>query len=152
VSFKDPKAITVAGATTGATKAALSPPKALVAGFLAGAYIGFGGLLAITVSSGLNPDTWGTLPTLFTGAVFALGLILVVIAGSELLTGNMALVPLAVMRRQASMKALLGNFTWVLIGNLLGGLFVAYFLAVQTGVVTPSCPWSASRGSPPPRP
>jgi len=140
VPYKDPKAITVAGARTGATKAALSPPKAIVAGFLAGAYIGFGGLLAITVSSGLNPDTWGTLPTLFTGAVFALGLILVIIAGSELLTGNMALVPLAVMRRQASVKALLGNFTWVLIGNLLGGLFVAYFLAVQTGVVTAKLP------------
>jgi formate/nitrite transporter len=140
VSFNDPKAITVVGARTGATKAALSPPKALVAGFLAGAYIGFGGLLAITVSSGLNPDTWGTLPTLFTGAVFALGLILVVIAGSELLTGNMALVPLAVMRRQATLKGLLGNFTWVLIGNLLGALFVAYFMGVQTGVLTAKLP------------
>jgi formate transporter len=140
VSFKDPRAITVVGARTGATKAALSPPKALVAGFLAGAYIGFGGLLAITVSSGLNPDTWGTLPTLFTGAVFALGLILVVIAGSELLTGNMALVPLAVMRRQATLKGLVGNFTWVLIGNLLGGLFVAYFMGVQTGVLTAKLP------------
>src|SRR4051795_13572955 len=138
--MKDPKAITAAGTLTGAKKARLAPNKALVAGFLAGAYIGFGGLLAITVSSGLNPDTWGTLPTLFTGAVFALGLILVVIAGSELLTGNMALVPLAVMRRQASLKGLVGNFTWVLIGNLLGGLFVAYFLAVQTGVVTAKLP------------
>ena len=34
----------------------------------AGAYIAFGGLLAISVSSGLDPKTWGTLPTLFTGA------------------------------------------------------------------------------------
>ena len=140
MSFKDPKAITVAGAATGATKAGLSPMKAIVAGFLAGAYIGFGGLLAIAVSSGLKPETWGTLPTLFTGAVFAVGLILVVIAGSELLTGNMALVPLAVMRRQASFKALLGNFTWVLLGNLVGALFVAYFMGVQTGVLTAKLP------------
>jgi formate/nitrite transporter len=140
VAFKDPKKITLAGARTGATKAALSAPKALVAGFLAGAYIAFGGLLAISVSSGLKPETWGTLPTLFTGAVFALGLILVVIAGSELLTGNMALVPLAVMRRQATIRGLLGNFTWVLIGNLAGALFVAYFLGVQTGVLTAKLP------------
>src|SRR5436190_1035847 len=115
MSYKDPKAIMLAGAKTGATKARLAPGKALVAGFLAGAYIAFAGLLAITVSAGLKPEIWGTLPTLFTGSVFALGLILVVVAGSELLTGNMALVPLAWLRGQASMKALVGNFTWVLI-------------------------------------
>jgi formate/nitrite transporter len=140
VPYKTPQAITVAAGTTGATKAALSPPKALVSGFLAGAYIAFGGLVAIAVSSGLDPKTWGTLPTLFTGAVFALGLILVVVAGAELLTGNMALVPLAVMRRQASAGALALNVTVVLIGNLLGSLFVAYFLAVKSGVLTAELP------------
>ena len=140
MSYKTPQAITVAASTTGATKAALSPPKALVSGFLAGAYIAFGGLVAIAVSSGLDPKTWGTLPTLFTGAVFTVGLILVVIAGAELLTGNMALVPLAVMRRQASAGALALNVTVVLIGNLLGSLFVAYFLAVKTGVLTAELP------------
>ena len=65
--YKDPKAITEAGTATGVKKARLAPNKALLAGFLAGAYIGFGGLLAITVSSGLDPERWGTLPTLFTG-------------------------------------------------------------------------------------
>jgi formate transporter len=92
------------------------------------------------VSSGLDPKTWGTLPTLFTGAVFAPGLILVVIAGAELLTGNMALVPMAVMRRQASAGALALNLSVVLIGNLLGSLFVAYFLAVKSGVLTAELP------------
>jgi formate/nitrite transporter len=140
MSFKDPRAITVASAQTGATKAALSPAKATVAGFLGGAYIAFGGLVAISVSSGLKPETWGTLPTLFTGATFALGLVLVVIAGSELLTGNMALVPLAVFRGQASWRALTANFTWVLIGNLIGSLFVAYFLAIKSGVLTAELP------------
>jgi formate/nitrite transporter len=140
VAYKTPQAIAVAAGTTGATKAALSPAKAVVSGFLAGAYIAFGGLVAIVVSSGLDPKTWGTLPTLFTGAVFALGLILCVIAGAELLTGNMALVPLAVMRRQASFGALALNVTCVLIGNLLGSLFVAYFLAVKTGVLTAELP------------
>jgi formate/nitrite transporter len=140
VPYKTPQAIALAAGTTGATKAALSPAKAVVSGFLAGAYIAFGGLVAIAVSSGLDPKTWGTLPTLFTGAVFALGLILVVIAGAELLTGNMALVPMAVMRRQASVGALALNLTCVLIGNLLGALFVAYFLAVKTGVLTAELP------------
>jgi formate transporter len=140
MGYKDPKGITAVAIETGATKAALRWDKALVAGFLAGAYIAFAGLLAITVSSGLDPKTWGTLPTLFTGAVFALGLILVVIAGSELLTGNMALVPLATFGRRVTFAGLSRNLTIVLIGNLLGSLFVAYFLAVQTGVVTAELP------------
>ena len=140
MAFKDPKSITEAGVETGATKAKLSWDKALLAGFLAGAYIAFGALVAISVSSGLDPKTWGTLPTLFAGSVFALGLVLVVIAGAELLTGNMALVPLAAFRGRTTLRALAQNFGWVLIGNLLGSLFVAYFLAVQSGVVTDELP------------
>jgi formate/nitrite transporter len=136
MGFKDPQAIAVAGVETGAKKAVLPWDKALVAGFLAGAYIAFAGLLAITVTAGMDPKTWGGLTTLFTGAVFALGLILVIIAGSELLTGNMALIPLSIFGRSASWGGLSKNFLFVLIGNLVGSLFVAYFLAVKTGVVT----------------
>ncbi len=136
MGFKDPKAITETGIKTGTTKAKLRWDKALVGGFLAGAYIAFGGLLAVTVTSGMNPDIWGSLPTFFAGAVFSLGLILVVIAGSELLTGNMALVPLASFKGRATLRDLVSNFGFVLLGNLAGSLFVAYFLAVQTGVIT----------------
>jgi len=140
MAFKDPKSITEAGVETGATKAKLSWDKALVAGFLAGAYIAFGALLAISVSSGMDPERWGTLPTFFAGTVFALGLILVVVAGSELLTGNMALVPLAAFKGRTSLRRLTENFGFVLIGNLLGSLFVAYFLAIETGVLTEEMP------------
>jgi formate/nitrite transporter len=134
-AFNTPKEIAKSAVETGTTKAKLSWDKALVGGFLAGAYIAFGGLVAVTVSSGLDPEIWGTLPTLFAGTVFALGLVLVVLAGSELLTGNMALVPLAMMRGRVGFRTLTQNFAVVLIGNLLGSLFVAYFLAVQTGVI-----------------
>src|SRR3712207_372706 len=73
---------------------------------------------------------------MFAGAVFALGLILVVIAGSELLTGNFALVPLAAFKGRVKLASLFRNFGLVMIGNLLGSLFVAYFLAVESGVLT----------------
>jgi formate transporter len=136
MSFKDPKAVAEAGTEKGAQKARLSWDKSLVAGFLAGAYIAFGALVAITVSAGLNPEIWGGLQTFFTGSVFSLGLILVLVAGSELLTGNMALVPLAAFRGRASLKDLTHNFAFVLLGNLLGSLFVAYFLAIESGVLT----------------
>lgn len=136
MSFKDPKEITESSIETGTSKAKLSWDKALVASFLAGAYIAFGGLLAITVTSGMPEETWGSLPTLFTGAVFTLGLILVIVAGSELLTGNFFLVPLAAFKSRVGARRLFQNFGFVLVGNLLGSLFVAYFLAVETGVVT----------------
>jgi len=136
MAFKTPQGITEAGITTGTTKANQKAGKMLVGSFLAGAYIAFAGIVAITVSSGLDPKLWGTLPTFFTGIAFVLGLVLVIIAGSELLTGNMALVPLAALKRRVGVGRLVRNFGIVTIGNLLGSLFVAYFLAVKTGVVT----------------
>jgi formate/nitrite transporter len=140
VAFKDPRANTVAGIEVGVNKSRLSLDKMLVSGFLAGAYIAFGGLVAISVSSGLDPKVWGTLPTLFTGAVFALGLVLTVVAGAELLTGNMAMVPLSALKGRISAGHVGLNFTVIFIANLLGSLFVAYFLAVKSGVVTDKLP------------
>jgi formate transporter len=140
MAFKSPDKITEAGIETGVKKAGVTADKALVASFLAGAYIAFGALLAITVTSGMDPEIWGTLPTFFAGAVFSLGLILVVVAGSELLTGNMALLPLAAFSERVPIRRLFPNFGIVLLGNLLGSLFVAYFLAAQSGVITAELP------------
>jgi formate/nitrite transporter len=69
------------------------------------------------------------------GAAFTLGLVLVLIAGSDLATGNMMLVPLSAMRGKITGGDVVKNLTLVLVGNLLGALFVAFFLAVQTGVI-----------------
>jgi formate/nitrite transporter len=135
MSDREPQEMAQAAVATGAKKTHRSWDRVLVSAFLAGAYIAFGALVAITVSSGLDPATWGTLPTLFMGAAFTLGLVLVVIAGSDLATGNMMLVPLSAMRGRISVGDVVRNLTLVLIGNLIGAVFVAYFLAVQTGVI-----------------
>ncbi|MCO1656150.1 formate/nitrite transporter family protein [Pseudonocardia humida] len=135
MTAKQPPEIAAAAVETGTKKAHLRWDKVLVGSFLAGAYIAFGGLVAITVSSGLDPRTWGTLPTLFMGAAFTLGLVLVLVAGSHLLTGNMMLVPISAMQGRLTVADVVRNLTLVLVGNLLGALFVAYFLAVQTGVI-----------------
>jgi formate/nitrite transporter len=132
---REPQEIAQVATEVGAKKTKRSWDRVLVSAFLAGAYIAFGGMVAITVSSGLDPGTWGTLPTLFTGAAFALGLVLVIIAGSDLATGNMMLVPLGAMRGKISFGDVGKNLTLVLIGNLLGSLFVAYFLAIESGVI-----------------
>src|SRR3954453_6151864 len=135
MSDRMPPEIAEAAVASGVNKVEVGVGKLFVGSFLAGAYIAFGGLVAIAVSSGLNPQQWGSLPTLFTGAAFTLGLVLVLIAGSHLLTGNMLLIPIGAMQGRLTWGDILRNFTLVLIGNLAGALFVAYFLAVQTGVI-----------------
>jgi formate/nitrite transporter len=135
MAFMSPPEITRASVELGVHKSQMSAGKMLVGGFLAGAYIAFAGMLAITASAGLDPAKVGGVITLITGSVFTLGLILVVIAGSELLTGNMAMVPIAAFARRVTPGRMSLNFAVVLIGNLLGSLFVAYFLAVQSGVI-----------------
>jgi formate transporter len=130
-----PADIAKAAVESGTAKAHERWDKTLVAAFLAGAYIAFGALVALVTSAGLNVMQWGGIPTLITGVTFSLGLVLVIIAGSDLLTGNMLLVPISYMARRLGFGAIIRNFSLVLIGNLAGALFVAYFLAVQTGVV-----------------
>jgi formate/nitrite transporter len=135
MSAREPQETAEVAVQAGTKKSHRTWDRVLVSSFLAGAYIAFGGLVAITVSSGLDPKTWGTLPTLFTGAAFTLGLVLVLIAGSDLATGNMMLVPLSAMRGKIGLGDVVRNLTLVLLGNLLGALFVAFFLAVQSGVI-----------------
>jgi formate/nitrite transporter len=135
MSAREPQETAQVAVKAGTKKTQRTWDRVLVSSFLAGAYIAFGGLVAITVSSGLDPKTWGTLPTLFTGAAFTLGLVLVLIAGSDLATGNMMLVPLSAMRGKIGMRDVVVNLSLVLLGNLLGAVFVAFFLAVQTGVI-----------------
>ena len=113
--------------------------KTLTGGFLAGAYIAFGALLAVVVSAGL-PKAWGNIPLLITGAAFTVGLMLVVIAGAELATGNMATVGIAVLERRVSIGRYSVHLGVALLGNLLGSLLVAYFLAAKSGVVTQPLP------------
>src|SRR3954470_16794743 len=135
MSAREPQEMAQGAAQTGAKKTQRSWDRVLVSAFLAGAYIGFGGLGGITDLSGVKSPTWDTLPTLFTGTAFTLGLVLVLIAGSDLATGNMMLVPLSAMRGKITAGDVAKNLTLVLLGNLIGALFVAFVLAVQTGVI-----------------
>lgn len=95
-------------------------------GFLGGAFIALGYLLDIRVIGDL-PKEWGSLSSLIGAAVFPVGLILVVLAGAELITGNMMSVAMALFSRKISLKQLAVNWGIVTMMNLIGALFVAYF-------------------------
>lgn len=99
---------------------------------LAGAFIALGAVFATTVAAG----TSGTLPygvaRLLTGLAFCLGLILVVVGGAELFTGN-NLIVMAWASGKATGMALLRNWLVVYIGNFIGslGTAVLVFLGKQ---------------------
>lgn len=126
MAFHNPHHIAEIAVVTGTKKAEMTAGHALILGFLGGAFIALGFLLDIRVTSCL-PKEWGTLNALLGGAVFPLGLILIVMAGGELLTGNMMALPIAVLAKQATVRQLLRNWVFILVSNFIGAIFVAYF-------------------------
>jgi formate transporter len=133
MAFSTPKQIAEKAVQAGMNKEALPLLHKLVLGFLGGAFISLGYLLDIRVIASL-PEEWGTLSTFIGAAVFPLGLILIIIAGAELLTGNMMAVAIAAFARKVSFTGLLVNWFWITIANFIGALFVAYFFGHVAGL------------------
>lgn len=118
----------------GAAKCSLPPDKLLVLGVLAGAFIALGGIFSTVVVTGAEPAL-GFGPTrLLAGVVFSLGLILVVVAGAELFTGN-NLIVMAWAGGRTTTGALLRNWFWVYVGNAFGAVATAE-LVVASGILS----------------
>jgi formate/nitrite transporter len=95
----------------------------LILGILAGAYIGFGGVLATSVTFDL-PQFLGTGFTKFlSGSVFSLGLMLVIIAGAELFTGNNLMIS-SVMTRDITFGKMLKRWGLVYVANFIGSILI----------------------------
>jgi formate/nitrite transporter len=112
----------------GVAKAALPLHRLGTLAALAGAFIGFGAAFWCVAMAGADP---GFGPgRVLGGVVFALGLILVVVGGAELFTGN-ALMVMAAVDRRITFAALLRNWGVVYVGNLAGavGLAIAFGLS-----------------------
>ena len=106
---------------SGVAKARMPVMTVLTLAVLAGAFIALGAAAYTAVMTGADP---GFGPARFLGGVvFSLGLILVVIAGAELFTGN-ALMTLAAVDRRISIAELLRNWLIVYAGNFAGALLV----------------------------
>lgn len=116
--YVKPDAVVEQMVQAGANKSRLPARDLLVRGFLSGALLGFATTLAFTASLQTRVGLVGAL-------VFPVGFVMIVLLGLELVTGNFALVPLAVREGRADLGALLANWSWVFLGNLLGGVFYA---------------------------
>jgi formate/nitrite transporter len=128
MSFFSPAEIAENLAETARKKAALSPLKQFLLGILAGAFIAFaseGSNTAIHTIASIG------VAKALAGALFATGLMLVVIAGGELFTGN-CLMSMAVADRRISLGAMLRNWFFVYVGNFVGSVLLA-FLIVNSG-------------------
>jgi formate/nitrite transporter len=94
-----------------------------VLGVLAGAYIGFGGLLSTTATFDLAAKTGIGFMKVVSGAAFSLGLMLVVIAGAELFTGNNLMIS-SVMTGGITFYRMLTRWTLVYLANFIGSIIL----------------------------
>lgn len=128
---KAPPALYAGAVAAGAKKAAAPFSKIFQLGIVAGAHIAFGAYLAISIG-GNCPGLASTNPGLqkMVMGAFGLpfGLIMTLISGAELFTGNTALVTAAVMEGKTTKKDLIKNWSASYLGNFVGSLLLAYLV------------------------
>jgi formate transporter len=119
MAYVKPDVVVEQMAQAGTSKSHLALQDLLLRGFLSGALLGCATTLAFTatIQTGLG----------IAGAIlFPVGFVMIVLLGLELVTGNFALVPLAVVEGRISLGQLVSNWGWVFVGNLIGGMFYAF--------------------------
>ena len=138
-----PAAIAVRVEASGVQRASLDPLTLFVLSILGGAFIGFGAVFATTVSAGsvvaVGPDgaaifsaglPYGVV-RLLTGLAFTLGMILIVVGGAELFTGN-NLIVIAWASGKVRTRDVLLNWIFAFSGNFIGAFLTAVFMFQTT--------------------
>lgn len=137
-----PDAMALRAEALGVKKAVTDPLSLFVLAVLGGAFISFGAIFATTVSAGAITGSAADgaafsaqlpfgLTKLLTGLSFSVGLILVLIAGAELFTGNTMIV-MAWASRKVTTRALLLNWVVVFCGNAAGAILTAALMFFTT--------------------
>lgn len=106
----------------------------LLSGGLAGAYVAFGGALALSVASALGDVAPGVQKLVF-GLLFPIALLNIVATGSQLFTGNTASVAAALYEGLIEPADLVRNWVVTYAGNLIGSVLFAYAFQ-YTGLLT----------------
>jgi len=135
--FHPPVAITAKAGDAGKYKVGLPAWNMVLRGFMSGAYIAMGAALATVCSTGIAASdpalAFGTASAGFSqlilGAVFPVGLIITVLTGAELFTGDAMLAPMAAFIHKVTWTQVLNLWLWVYIGNFIGSVVFAYIMA-----------------------
>ncbi len=96
----------------------------MIRGMLGGAYLAVATSMAITATIQTGMPIVGAL-------IFPFGMTLVVLLGAELLTGSFAVTPCGAVQGKVGWGAVIANWGWVFLGNLLGSALYAGFLAIS---------------------
>ena len=123
MSYVTPDAVVEGMIGAGTNRGKLRPQDMVLRGFLSGALLGFATTLAITATLQTGKALVGAL-------IFPVGFAMIVLLGLELVTGNFALLPLAVREGRIGVGELLGNWGLVFAGNLAGSLFYAWLFTL----------------------
>jgi formate transporter len=123
MDYVKPADVAVAMLDAGKRKLALAPSDLLIRSMLSGALLGVATSLAFTGAVQTGQPLVGAI-------IFPVGLISIVLLGLELITGSFALTPLPWLNRDASGSAVLINWGWVFIGNLIGSVAFGALLAI----------------------
>ncbi len=135
--FHPPVAITAKAGDAGKYKVGLPAWNMVLRGFMSGAYIAMGAALATVCSTGIMATDvalrFGTaspgFAQLILGCVFPVGLIITVLTGAELFTGDAMLAPMAAFIHKISWMQVANLWVFVYIGNFIGSVVFAYICA-----------------------
>lgn len=125
--FNSPAEVVEANMKGAEGKAALSVSKMVLLGILAGAFIALGGAASSTAAHGIADVG---LTRAVCGMIFPVGLMMVILLGGELFTGNCLMI-MAVLDGRVSWGRLLRNLAVVYLSNLAGALLTALLLALS---------------------
>jgi formate/nitrite transporter len=125
-----PATMALRAEASGVKRASTDPITLLVLGVLAGAFISFGAIFATTVGAGAAALPYGVVRLLM-GLVFSVGLILVIVGGAELFTGNNIIV-MAWASGKVKTRALLLNWVLTFTGNFVGAIVTAGLMFYTT--------------------
>ena len=122
-----PPAMAAKAEQVGVNKAGLEIANTFMLAVLAGAFIALGAVFAATVTAGASGVLTYGVTRLLGGLVFCLGLILVVVAGAELFTGN-NLIVIAWASGKVTTTQLLRNWVIAYVGNFVGSIATALLI------------------------
>lgn len=128
MKFLKPNEILDSCIETSIAKSGGSFMKLLILGIMAGVFLAFAASGSNTAAFNLlsSPETYG-IGRFLAGILFAIGLMLIVLCGGELFTGN-TLIITAVLEKRVTLGRMLRNWVIVYIGNLIGAIFIAWLI------------------------
>jgi formate/nitrite transporter len=127
MAIKPAEIVSLAG-DAGAYKASLDITNLLLRGFMGGMFIAMGATLATVCSTGLDTTLGPGFKAMVAGAVFPVGLVMIVITGMSLFTGDTMLIPVAVFQGKTTWRKVGPAWFWVYAGNFAGSLFWALLM------------------------